>query len=125
MINMYNSEISLNNLCKSFQGVAAVDRVILKIDKGKIFGLLGSNGAGKSIILKMLTTILRPSRGSATTLGGKLTGRENLDFHARLSNIDRDVHRKRIDKVLDIVGMREIEAFDDPISKRRHRRRRS
>ena len=51
--------------------------------------------------------------------------RENLDFHARLSNIDRDVHRKRIDKVLDIVGMREIEAFDDPISRWRNRGRRS
>jgi ABC-2 type transport system ATP-binding protein len=122
---MYNSEISLNNLCKSFQGVAAVDLVILMIDKRKIFGLLRSNDAGKSIIIEMLTTILRPSCGSATTIGGKLTGRENLDFRSRLSNIDRDVYRKRIDKVLDIVDMREMEAFDDPISKLQQRKRRS
>ena len=135
MINMHNSAISLNNLCKCFQRVAAVDRVNLKIEKGEIFGLLGPNGAGKSTLIKMLTTMLRPSSGTASILGhdiiqemdavrscigvvfqdatldGKLTARENLDFHAQLYNIGRNIGRnmrsKRIDDVLDLVDLRD------------------
>ena len=129
MINMHNSAISLNNLCKCFQRVAAVDRVNLKIEKGEIFGLLGPNGAGKSTLIKMLTTMLRPSSGTASilchdiiqemdavrscigvvfqdaTLDGKLTARENLDFHAQLYNIGRNMRSKRIDDVLDLVDL--------------------
>ncbi|MGB4697665.1 MAG: ATP-binding cassette domain-containing protein, partial [Methanothrix sp.] len=51
------SAISLNNLCKTFQGIRAVDNVTLEIEKGEIFGLLGPNGAGKSTLIKMLTTM--------------------------------------------------------------------
>ncbi len=128
---MDNPVISLNNLSKSFLGISAVDRMTLKIDKGEIFGLLGPNGAGKSTLIKMLTTMLRPSGGTASifdhdiiremdavrsyigvvfqdaTLDGKLTGKENLDFHAQLYNLDRDVRRKRIDEVLDLVDLRD------------------
>lgn len=115
---MGTSAISLNNISKSFQGVPAVDRVSLKIGKGQLFGLLGPNGAGKSTIIKTLTTMLRPSSGTASifgydiiqeidavrscigvvfqdsTLDGKLTGRKNLDFHAQLYGLDRDVPQK-------------------------------
>lgn len=128
---MDNSAVSLNNLSRSFQGVAAVDSVTLKIEKGELFGLLGPNGAGKTTIIKMLTTMLRPSGGTASvfgydiaretdavrscigvvfqdaTLDGKLTGRENLDFHAQLYNLDRDVRRRRVDEVLDLVDLRD------------------
>lgn len=128
---MDNSAVSLNNLSRSFQGVAAVDSVTLKIEKGELFGLLGPNGAGKTTIIKMLTTMLRPSGGTASvfghdiaretdavrscigvvfqdaTLDGKLTGRENLDFHAQLYNLDRDVRRKRIEETLDLVDLRD------------------
>jgi ABC-2 type transport system ATP-binding protein len=109
--------------------------VNLKIEKGEIFGLLGPNGAGKSTLIKMLTTMLRPSSGTASILGhdiiqemdavrscigvvfqdatldGKLTARENLDFHAQLYNIGRNIGRnmrsKRIDDVLDLVDLRD------------------
>lgn len=128
---MDNSAVSLNNLSRSFQGVAAVDSVTLKIEKGELFGLLGPNGAGKTTIIKMLTTMLRPSSGTASifghditretdavrssigvvfqdaTLDGKLTGRENLDFHAQLYNLDRDVRRKRIEEILGLVDLRD------------------
>jgi ABC-2 type transport system ATP-binding protein len=152
MINMHNSAISLNNLCKCFQRVAAVDRVNLKIEKGEIFGLLGPNGAGKSTLIKMLTTMLRPSSGTASILGhdiiqemdavrscigvvfqdatldGKLTARENLDFHAQLYNIGRNIGRnmrsKRIDDVLDLVDLRDkadvmVEKYSGGMQRRR------
>jgi len=126
---MDTSIISLNNLCKLFQGVQAVDNVTLEIKKGELFGLLGPNGAGKSTLIKMLTTMLRPSSGTASifghdiiqemdavrsrigvvfqdaTLDGKLTGRENLEFHAQLYNIGRDIRHKRIDEVLELVDL--------------------
>ncbi len=125
------SAISLINLCKTFQGIRAVDNVTLEIEKGEIFGLLGPNGAGKSTLIKMLTTMLRPSSGTASILGhdiiqemdavrscigvvfqdatldGKLTARENLDFHAQLYNIGRNMRSKRIDDVLDLVDLRD------------------
>jgi ABC-2 type transport system ATP-binding protein len=128
---MDNAAISLNNLSKSFQGAVAVDHVTLQIDKGELFGLLGPNGAGKSTLIKMLTTMLRPSRGTASifghdivqetdavrshigvvfqdaTLDGKLTGRENLDFHAQLYGLDRDDRHERVKEVLDLVGLRD------------------
>jgi ABC-2 type transport system ATP-binding protein len=127
--DMDASAISLNNLCKTFQGIRAVDNVTLEIEKGEIFGLLGPNGAGKSTLIKMLTTMLRPSSGTASILGhdiiqemdavrscigvvfqdatldGKLTARENLDFHAQLYNIGRNMRSKRIDDVLDLVDL--------------------
>lgn len=136
---MDNLAISLNNLCKSFQGVHAVDNVTLEIKKGELFGLLGPNGAGKSTIIKMLTTMIRPSSGTATVMGHdiikdndavrscigvvfqdatldkKLTGRENLDFHAQLFGLDRDVRRKRIEEVLELVNLRD--KADVPVEK--------
>lgn len=128
---MDNPAISLNNLFKIFQDILAVDKVTLEIEKGEIFGLLGPNGAGKSTLIKILTTMLRPSGGTASifghditqetdvvrscigvvfqdaTLDGKLTGRENLDFHAQLYGLDRDVRRKRIDEILELVDLRD------------------
>ncbi len=136
---MDNLAISLNNLCKSFQRVHAVDNVTLEIEKGELFGLLGPNGAGKSTIIKMLTTMIRPSSGTATVMGHdiikdndavrscigvvfqdatldkKLTGRENLDFHAQLFGLDRDVRRKRIEEVLELVNLRD--KADVPVEK--------
>jgi len=129
--NMDKSAISLKNLCKLFQGVQAVDCVNLEIETGELFGLLGPNGAGKSTIIKMLTTMLRPSSGTASILGHdiiqerdavrscigvvfqdatldkKLTGKENLDFHAQLYGLDRDVRRRRIDEILELVDLRD------------------
>ena len=132
---MDNSAISLDNLCKSFQGVAIVDRVSLMIERCESFGLLGPNSAGNSTVITILTTMLRPSAGIACIMGrdiaqdkdavrfcidvifrdamldGKLIGSEIIDLHARLRGMDRDKRRKRMDEVLDLINMRENEGL--------------
>jgi ABC-2 type transport system ATP-binding protein len=61
--------IETDNLTKHYGKVVAVDQVSLKVRKGEIFGFLGPNGAGKTTTIKILTTLLRPTGGSATVLG--------------------------------------------------------
>jgi ABC-2 type transport system ATP-binding protein len=115
---MDDAAISLRGLTKRFGDLVAVDRVDLEIDKGELFGLLGPNGAGKTTIIKMLTTMLKPTDGEALVWGhnvvtekdavrssvgvvfqdpsvdSMLTGRENLDFHGRMYGLDRATRKK-------------------------------
>ena len=124
-----DSAISLRGLTKRFGDLVAVDNVDLEIAKGELFGLLGPNGAGKTTIIKMLTTMLRPTEGEARVWGhdvakernevrssigvvfqdpsidNMLTGRENLDFHGRMYGMDGSLRKKRIDEVLELVDL--------------------
>lgn len=119
------------DLTKRFGDLVAADHVNLKIEEGEIFGLLGPNGAGKTTTIHMLCTILRPSGGTArvggynirtesdmvrgsigivfqdTTLDLRLTGRENLELHGMLYGMPKDLRKKRIDDLLDFVGLRQ------------------
>ena len=121
--------ISLHGLTKRFGDLVAVDGVDLEIKKGELFGLLGPNGAGKSTIIKMLTTMLKPSGGEARVWGhdivnerndvrssigvvfqdpsvdDMLTGRENLDFHGRMYGLERAERKERIEEVLELVDL--------------------
>ena len=123
--------IAASGLSMRFNGFLAVDGVDLRIEKGELFGLLGPNGAGKSTIIKMLTTMLRPSAGSAAVWGydvtrerdavrssigvvfqdpsvdSQLSGRENLDFHGRMYGMDRKTRAERIAEVLELVDLTE------------------
>ncbi len=125
------SVIEINGLTKKFGEIVAVDNTSLKIREGEIFGLLGPNGAGKTTLISMLCTILTPTAGTAKvngydiikqpglvrknigivfqdpSLDDRLTGRENLDLHARLYGIDRETRKKRIEKVLKIVELQD------------------
>ena len=100
--------ISVNNLCKSFDGKPAVVNVSMQINRGAIFGFLGPNGSGKTTTIRMLCGLLTPDSGRGICLGldiltdaqlikakvGYMTQRfslyddltieENLDFAARL-----------------------------------------
>lgn len=101
----------------------------MKIKQGEIFGLLGPNGAGKTTTISMLCTILKPTEGTATINGYDilkdphnvrksigivfqepsvddiLTGRENLRLHAMWYSVPREIRDKRIDEVLELVGL--------------------
>jgi ABC-2 type transport system ATP-binding protein len=107
----------------------AVDGVDIEIHEGEIYGFLGPNGAGKSTLVRMLCTLLRPSRGRALVAGfdvarepeevrlrigvalqdaaldDRQTGRELLDLQARLYGLGRRDRRSRLDEVLSLVDI--------------------
>lgn len=110
--------------------IVAVDDVSFEIQEGELFGLLGPNGAGKTTTVKMLTTLLIPTSGSASVKGfdivaqaeevrkrigfifggerglyWRLSGIDNLRYFASLYSIDPDVTRQRIPYLLDMVGL--------------------
>ena len=64
--------LEIGGLTKRFGAMTAVDDVTLSVEEGEIFGLLGPNGAGKSTTLKMLTTLLPPTAGTAQIDGFNL-----------------------------------------------------
>ena len=123
--------IKVDSLTKKFGGFKAVDNISFKVEEGEIFGFLGPNGAGKSTTMMILTTLLKPTSGSALVGGYDvmsdakkvrekigyvqqeisvdefLTGRENLYLHARLNQIPNNLIKSRIDEVLELVELGE------------------
>jgi ABC-2 type transport system ATP-binding protein len=123
--------IKTNALTKSYGKIQAVRSIDLNIEKGEIFGLLGPNGAGKTTTIGMLCTIVRPTSGSASiagcdvisepaqvrrkvgivfqdpTLDTVLTGRENLELHARLYGVPSDIRENRITEMLELVDLKQ------------------
>lgn len=121
--------ITTKDLTKKFNDFTAVDNISFSVKKGEIFGFLGPNGAGKTTTIKMLTTLLNPTGGSATiadfdvikkrdsvrknigivfqepALDTELTGQENLDFHARMYGLSREKRKSRITEVLQLVDL--------------------
>ena len=121
--------IEAEGLVRHFGDVVAVDGVDLVVDEGEIFGFLGPNGAGKSTIVRMLTTLLRPTAGRARVAGHDvveeagavrraigvalqdaaidplMTGRELVRLQAVLHGIPRAEADKRGDVLLERVGL--------------------
>ncbi len=64
--------IELNALNKSFDGIKAVDNISVNIKEGNVFGLIGTNGAGKSTVMRIMTGILKPDSGEAVIDGEKV-----------------------------------------------------
>ena len=114
--------LQTTDLCKSFKNQKAVNKVSLHIEKGKVYGLLGPNCAGKSTTLKMIAGILKPtageiyfngkpwSRESLSEIGAlienppiyeNLSARDNLKVRSLLLGMDE----KRISEVLQIVSL--------------------
>ncbi len=121
--------VEIEKLSRRFGTFTAVDSLTLVANAGEVFGLLGSNGAGKSTTIKMLTTLLPPSSGEARvggfsittqpvevrrTIGyvpqavsvdGSLTGYENLLIFAKLYDIPRSEQQARIREQLTFVDL--------------------
>jgi ABC-2 type transport system ATP-binding protein len=128
--------IETHGLRRVFGKLVAVEGLELTIAQGEIFGLLGPNGAGKSTAIKMLTTLLPPTSGSARVAGfdlvrqaaevrrrigyvpqmlsadGGLTGRENLTLSARLYRIPR---AQRAPLIQEALAFMDLEASADAL----------
>lgn len=71
--NTIDPIVSVNNLTVSFNGFTAVDNISFQVHSGEVLGILGSNGAGKSSTMKVLSGIIKPQNGSVTVDGHLLT----------------------------------------------------
>lgn len=128
---MSDNIIEVKNLTKNFGVVPAVDRISFDVKKGEIFGFLGPNGAGKTTTINILCTLLASSGGEVMvngfdvekypnqvrssigiifqdpSLDERLTAYENLNFHGMIYHMRRALRRKRIEEVMNLVGLYE------------------
>jgi ABC-2 type transport system ATP-binding protein len=130
--------------------VVAVDGITFDVNRGELFGLLGPNGAGKTTTIKMLTTLLIPTGGTAKILGydvvdqanairarigfifggerglyWRLSGIDNLRYFASLYHVDPAVTNKRIPQLLELVGLSDrgeekVEGYSRGMKQRLH-----
>jgi ABC-2 type transport system ATP-binding protein len=133
--NQHEDVIKVEGLTKVYNGgLVAVDHIDFSVKRGEIFGFLGPNGAGKTTTINMLITVVRPTGGKATVLGGDiakqsvevrssigvvpqeytadedLTGYENIILCADLYGIPHSVSKKR---ALELLKLVELTSFKD------------
>jgi ABC-2 type transport system ATP-binding protein len=117
--------ISLNNVSKTYKGLTLFDNVDLKVEKGKIYGIVGHNGSGKSVLFKMICGFVFPDNGTITVEGLEIgkskrfpdnfgiiidrpgyipnkTGFENLK---ELALIRGKISDEKIRKTMEMVGL--------------------
>ena len=135
---------------RSVKEVMAVEDISFEIKAGELFGLLGPNGAGKTTTVKMLATLLIPTKGTATIMGydivkdaqeirkrigfifggerglyWRLSGIDNLRYFASLYGVEPDVSKKRIPYLLEMVGLKDrgnerVEGYSRGMKQRLH-----
>src|SRR5579875_2286090 len=130
--------------------VEALRGIEFSVERGELFGLLGPNGAGKTTTIKVLTTLLLPSAGSARVLGfdvarqarevrprigyvfggdrglyDRLSALDNLSYFADVYRVPLRLKRQRIAELLELVGLRgrereRVETFSRGMRQRLH-----
>ena len=135
---------------RSIKEVMAVEDISFEIKSGELFGLLGPNGAGKTTTVKVLATLLIPTKGTATILGydvvrdaqevrkrigfifggerglyWRLSGIDNLRYFASLYSVEPEVSKKRITYLLEMVGLKDrgnerVEGYSRGMKQRLH-----
>jgi ABC-2 type transport system ATP-binding protein len=121
--------ITADNLTKRFDNFTAVDQVSFQVNSGEVMVLLGANGAGKTTTVRMLTSILRPTTGTATIMGydvvrepakvralvgvlteqhglyNRMNGQEYLEFFGRMYGLNGNTARRQIEELLTKFGL--------------------
>jgi ABC-2 type transport system ATP-binding protein len=120
--------IDLHDVAKTYKGkVHALQGIDMRVRRGEVYGLLGPNGAGKSTLVKIMMTVIRPTRAQGTILGSPvgskatlqrvgylpenhrfpryLTGRQTLEFFGAMQKVDRPTRKRRAAELLNTVGM--------------------
>ncbi len=121
--------VLVENLCKSFGVLEVLHNVSFTIEEGEIFGLIGPNGAGKTTTLRILATLLLPTKGKVEIFGlnvienpdkvrriisylaedsgayRNLSGREYLKFLAKIFYDNREEAQKAIDEAIAMSGL--------------------
>ncbi|WP_374964206.1 ABC transporter ATP-binding protein [Lysinibacillus sp. RS5] len=125
-----NNIIQTNNLTKIYKGKEVVSNVNMNVRKGEIYGFLGPNGAGKTTVMRMITNLIKPTKGEIMVCGQKLTptsyeickrigniieypvfyekmtARENLKLHCEYMGY---YNKEAIDSALDMVYLKNFE----------------
>ncbi|MBC22859.1 MAG: ABC transporter ATP-binding protein [Phycisphaerae bacterium] len=124
--------IDLEDVCKIYKGrIEALAGISMQVSKGEIFGLLGPNGAGKSTLVKIMMTVIHPTRARGTILGRPvghkptlarigylpehhrfplyLTGRQTVMYQAAMCGVSRTRRKRETDRLLDVVRMKSWE----------------
>jgi ABC-2 type transport system ATP-binding protein len=125
------SAIECIDLTKRFEDLTAVDHISFKVKEGEIFGLLGPNGAGKTTTIRMLTTVLSPTEGTAIVAGHDVINEpdrvrekigvilqlpaldwflsvyDNFDLYGRIQKVPKRERNEKIDLLLKEFGLEE------------------
>lgn len=109
-----------------FQEFIALDNISLEINKGDIFGVVGLNGSGKSTMLKIISGILQPTKGTVKVDGSisplielgagfdpDLTARENIFLNGLILGYSKAFMRKQFDEIVEFAELRQF--IDVPV----------
>jgi ABC-2 type transport system ATP-binding protein len=140
------SSIIAKSLFKSYNSVNAIDGIDLNVKSGQVFGFLGPNGAGKSTMIKLLTTLIPPTRGELSILGinakekpleirhrigvvlqqpsyePSLSVENSLEKYGLMWDVPRKIRKERVEKLLsefDLQDIRKKKTEDLSIGQRR------
>ena len=126
---MSDLAIELKNLVKKFHSTTALNNVSFSVKNGEIFGIIGPDGAGKTTLIRILTTLIRPTSGEVMVLGedairnkkrvrskigylsqsftlyGDLTVGENIEFFSRIHSIDLQKESTWYQRLLEMTGL--------------------